>query len=117
MAGEVEGPQIGIPGAANRAGGLAADRNRLERVVVDGERGPRDRRREQEVEALEQRVDATVDRGALTQRIRPVHGRPSRAALDRLAQAARDLVPERGHVWTDARGQSTLEEGQKRRLE
>src|SRR4029077_9499283 len=40
VAREVEGPEIGIPGAADRAGLLAADRDRPERIVIDGERGP-----------------------------------------------------------------------------
>src|SRR5215831_12517836 len=92
MAREVERPQIRIPGPADRAGGLAPDRDRLERIVVDRQRGPRDGRREQKVEAAEERADATVHRGALAERVRPVHRRPPRAPLDRLAQAAGDLV-------------------------
>src|SRR5882762_9459237 len=40
VAGEVERPEIGIPGAADRAGRLAPDGDRLVRVVLDGERRP-----------------------------------------------------------------------------
>src|SRR6185436_5972701 len=95
MAREVERPQIRIPGAADRAGGLPADRDRLEGIVVDGERGPRDGRRQQEIEALEQRVDATVDRGALAERVRPGYGRSCPRTPPCGGRPARPVLPGR----------------------
>src|SRR5215470_14906598 len=41
MAGQVEGPEVRIPTGANRAGLFTPDRDRLERIVIDGQRGAR----------------------------------------------------------------------------
>src|SRR4029453_4428593 len=115
--GEVEGPHVGIPGAANGAGGLAADGDRLEGVVVYRERRTGEGRGHEEIEALEEGMNATIDGRPLAERVPPVHRRPPRTPLDRLPKAPRYLVAVLRHVRADARGQPALEEHQEGLLE
>jgi hypothetical protein len=85
--------------------------------MVDGEGRSRQRRGQQDVEALKQRLRPAIHGGPLAQRIRPVHRGPPGAALHRLAQASRHLVAKRRHVRPDARGQAGLQHDEEGVLE
>src|SRR5262249_52926937 len=110
MAGKIERPEIWVPRSTDGPGLLPVDDDGLERVVVDREGLTRERRGDQDVEAFEEGLYATVYRGSLRQRVGPINGRPPSAVLDRLAQASRDHAAPLGHVGADARGQPTLQE-------
>src|SRR5262245_60524902 len=95
VAGQVEGPEIGIPGPADRTGRLSRDHDGLVRVVVDGERWVTEGWREHEVEAIEQRGDLTVHRRPLRDSVGPIDRCPAGPPIDRLPYAERALFTAR----------------------
>src|SRR5579863_1678501 len=61
IAREVEGHGVRVPSGAKVRNGLAVDLDRPEEILIDRQRGPRQRRRRHDIASLEPRLDLTIE--------------------------------------------------------